>query len=189
MRDNEPAPRRLAWGPRVAIGLAPMTVLTALITGVARGSSVLAEVCLLAGLVAALLFGTLAIMCVGFRPRVRGRYLEAGTVLGRQSLDLTAIRRAGIQTGRAGSRVLLLSDPVTTLALPLPVDRPVTAALRQALLEAGQRGVVLPQRITNHFGLPPVPGAPRTGHFHLPVFLGIAVACGIAGLLFAFAWR
>lgn len=184
----------MAWGLRVAVASAPTVVLTIAIVGVTRlGRGTSASpllVCLFFGLVVAVLFATLAIMNVGFQPRVRGRYLEVGTVLGRQSLDLAAIRRAGWQTGRSGTHMLILSDPVTTLTLSLQFGDPaVTTALRQALLEAGQRGHVLPWRVTNHFGLPRMPGAPRAGHFYLPVFFGIALVSGVAGLLFAYAWR
>lgn len=183
----------MAWGPRVAIAFAPTVVLTIAIVGVTRlgrGTSASPLLfCLFFALVVAVIFATLVIMNLGFRPRVRGRYLEAGTVLGRQSLDLAAIRRAGWQTGRSGTHMLLLVDSVSSLTLPLPLDPAVTAALRQALREAGQRGRVLPWRVTNHFGLPRMPGAPRAGHFYLPVFFGVMAVSGVAGLLFAFAWR
>ncbi|MEU4601559.1 hypothetical protein AB0F43_01145 [Kribbella sp. NPDC023972] len=122
---------------------------------------------------------------VGFGPRLRGQYLEVTTMLGRQSLDLAALTEARWEPGRSGgsSGMLRLRDPITDVAITLPVAAPVREAIRDGLHAAGQRGVVLPRRVSLMFGLPQVPGAPRNGTSRLPLILAFLAGAMLLGLI------
>ena len=119
----------------------------------------------------------------GFRPRIQGQYLEVSTILGRQSLDLAALQGVRMERGRSGYYMLRLRDPVTDVVIPMSFPAPVHRALRDALDLAGHRGVVLPRRVTSHFGLPPMPGAPRNGFSILPMVVGFLAGASLIGLI------
>lgn len=145
------------------------------------------EAVVLVGTAAALIAGALLVTNLGVRPRIRGQYLEVTTLIGRQSLDLTALTGARWQRSRSGSVSVRLSDDLTDLVLVMPLPPEVFPAVKDALSAAAARGVMLPRRVTTLFNLPEIPGAPRTGNNYLPliaaVLAGSAVLGAVIGLL------
>lgn len=133
-----------------------------------------------------LLFTVMVATNPGFRPRIQGRYLEATTVLGRQSLDLAALTGARWERTRSGGVMLVLRDPVTDVMISLPAGGAVHGAIREAVVAAYQRGVVLPRKVTGHFGLPSMPGAPRTGASIAPWVVGVVIGLVFAGVSFGY---
>jgi hypothetical protein len=125
---------------------------------------------------------------IGFRPRVHGRYLEVITLLGRQSLDLGSLTGASYHRSRATVSVRL-RDPITDVTIAVPAGASVHEAIREALRTASQRGVVVPKRVAVLFGLPAMPGAPRTGASLLPMVLVFLAGAALVGLVTGFLVR
>ncbi|WP_350276886.1 hypothetical protein [Kribbella sp. HUAS MG21] len=142
---------------------------------------------MIVGTGAAIIAGTLLVMNLGVRPRVRGQYLEVSTMIGRQALDLDNLIGARWQRSRGGSVSLRLSDDLTDVVLVVPLPPEVFPAVKEALSSAAARGVVLPQRVTTLFNLPAIPGAPRSGSSYLPLIVaflaGSAVLGAVVGLI------
>lgn len=138
------------------------------------------EPVVLVGTAAALIASALLVMNLGVRPRLRGQYLEVSTLIGRQSLDLTALTGARWQRARGGSVSIQLRDDKTHVVLVMPVPPHIFPAVKDALAAAAARGVMLPRRVTTLFNLPAIPGAPRTGNNYLPLM--VAVLAGGAAL-------
>ncbi|HEY3561681.1 MAG TPA: hypothetical protein VGL05_29655 [Kribbella sp.] len=121
---------------------------------------------------------------MGWRPRINGPYLDFATLIGRQSLDLTRLTTTRWERSRGGAIWIRLHDDITDVSLQVPVPHQVRPALTQALSDAIARGVRVPQRITNLFNLPPVPGAPRNGGSNPAVLAGILVGVLVFGIVF-----
>ncbi|MFF0340825.1 hypothetical protein [Kribbella sp. NPDC004875] len=179
---DEVKPRRIPAKVRYAVAGAVTLVLAVVPSlqpdGVAAAR--LATVVMVAtalGLAAA----TLLVANLGFRPRIRGHYLEVWTLLGRQSLDLARIAGVRCERSQSGTTGLGLRDDVTDVLITLPVSPQVLPLLRDALLAAGQRGVPLPQRVTRMFNLPDFPGAPPGGGNRMLLIIGVLSAVIVLG--------
>ncbi|TCC26893.1 hypothetical protein [Kribbella speibonae] len=142
----------------------------------------------IAGIVIVLMVAPVMVSNIGFRPRIQGQYLEVSTLLGRQSLDLAALTSARWEPGRSGgaSGVVRLRDSITDVAIAVPAAQSVRAAIREGLRAAGERGVLLPRRVTGVFGLPPMPGAPRNGFNTMILVLGFLAGLFFVGLAAGF---
>ena len=85
---------------------------------------------------------------------------------------------------------LSVQDDVTDLSILVPVPSAVDPVLTDALRAAVARGVLLPRRVTDQFGLPPVPGAPRNGGSKLTILAEVVVAlvafAVVLGLIISF---
>jgi hypothetical protein len=132
----------------------------------------------------------LMIANVGFRPRVHGRYLDVITLLGRQSLDLGSLTGASYHRSRSTVSVRL-RDLTTDVTIAVPAGASVHEAIREGLRAASQRGVVVPKRVAVLFGLPALPGAPRTGAavVVLPMVVVFLAGAALAGLVTGFLVR
>ncbi|NIK60303.1 hypothetical protein [Kribbella shirazensis] len=179
--DEVGARRVSRWGRYgVALGIALVAVLGWWLwirAGVDSGP----ESFVLVGTGIALVVSTLLVSNIGVRPRIRGRYLEVTTLIGRQSLDLSAVSAARWQRARGGSVSLRLSDDLTDVVLVMPVPPEVFPVIKDALSAAAARGVVLPRRVTTLFNLPAIPGAPRTGSNYLPVIVAVLAGGAVLG--------
>lgn len=121
---------------------------------------------------------------IGWRPRINAPYLDVTTLIGRQSVDLTRLTATRWERSRGGALSIRLHDDITDISIQLPVPHHVRPALTQALQDAIAHGVPVPQRITNLFNLPPVPGAPRNGGSNLAVLAGVLVGILVFGAVF-----
>jgi hypothetical protein len=67
----------------------------------------------------------------------------------------------------------------------------VHEAIREGLRAAGERGVVVPKRVAVLFGLPAMPGAPRTGAavVILPMVFVFLAGAALVGLVAGFLVR
>jgi hypothetical protein len=184
----QPAPRRIAratrYGLAAVLSLLFVPILGYVVPQAAAGGTSVTLIVM--ALSVPLVFIVLMVMNTGFRPRVQGQYLEVTTVLGRQSLDLTTVEGAKWERGRSGFVMLRVRDDVTDVVINLPFPPAVRDAVRQALLEAGQRGHLLPLRVTRLFNLPPMPGAPRTGFSIVPFVFAALVGVLCVGFAVAF---
>jgi len=184
---NQPQPRRISRTIRYGVS-AILTVLFLPILGFLGPWGVGGETGVMVAIgvfAVGITVVSLMVSNIGFRPRVQGQYLEVTTVLGRQSLDLTAVTGARWEPGYTGgaSGVVRLRDPITDVAITVPVPGPVREAIHDGLLAAGQRGVLLPRRVSGLFGLPQMPGAPRNGKSRLPLVLAFLAASAGLGLI------
>ncbi|MDX3000385.1 hypothetical protein PWY87_01800 [Kribbella solani] len=167
------------------------TVRYAVTAGFVAVASVLAIVSIRAGITAAaIVIGSLGLLWIlltlgnyGFSPRVRDRYLEVTTAIGRQSLDLAALSGARWERGRSGSVSVRLQDDRTAVIVSIPVPAQVYPHLKDALHAAATRGVLVPQRVTRLFNLPDIPGAPRTGASFVPVIVGVLAGALVVGVV------
>ena len=127
---------------------------------------------------------------IGVRPRVHGRYLEVTTLLGRQTLDLASLTGASYHRSRSSVSVRL-RDPITDVTIVVPAGASVHEAIREGLRAASQRGVVVPKRVAVLFGLPAMPGAPRTGAavVILPMVVVFLAGAALVGLVTGFLVR
>lgn len=182
---NHPQPRRIArttrYGIAAVMGVLVTVVLAYFIPRIDEGGPGpwIAIVTMVVGItVVALTVGN-----VGFMPRIQGQYLEVSSMLGRQSLDLAALTGVRWERGRHGNVMLRLRDQLTEVAVSVPLPPAVHQVLREALYAAGQRGVVLPTRVTTLFNLPPMPGAPRNGYNNLPMILGFVAGAALLGFV------
>lgn len=121
---------------------------------------------------------------MGWHPRINGPYLDVATLMGRQSVDLTRLTATRWERSRGGALWIRLHDDITDVSIQIPVPHHVRPALTQALRDAIIRGVQVPQRITNLFNLPPVPGAPRNSGSNPAVLAGILVGVLFLGVVF-----
>lgn len=120
----------------------------------------------------------------GFRPRIQGQYLDVITVLGRQSLDLAAVTGVRAERTRSGTHMLRLRDQITEVVITLPAPPGVRQSIREGLVAAAERGVVLPRRVTASFGIPEMPGAPRNKSYSkVPLILAFLAAATCLGLV------
>ncbi|MGW7679827.1 hypothetical protein ACWGID_03755 [Kribbella sp. NPDC054772] len=185
---DEVKPRRIPAKVRYAVAGA-VTLVFAVVPSLqpdgvtAARLSTVVMVATVLGLAAA----TLLVANLGFRPRIRGQYLEVWTLLGRQSLDLARIAEVRYEGSLSGTTSLGLRDDVTDVLITIPVSPQVFPVLRDALLAAGQRGVPLPQRVTRMFNLPDFPGAPLGGGNRtlliICVLAGVIVLGAVIGLV------
>lgn len=185
MDDTRPRriPRLTRLGLSVAVVLVIAAALALLVETVGR--SWMTSLALAAAVVGLIVIAQV-IGNVGSKPRINGRYLEAGTLIGRQSVDLTRVTGVRWERSRGGSVSVSVHDDITDLSISIPAPSDVDQALREALRVAAARGVLLPRRVTDQFRLQPVPGAPRNGGSKLTllaeVVTGVVAFVALMGL-------
>ncbi|HEY3561682.1 MAG TPA: hypothetical protein VGL05_29660 [Kribbella sp.] len=111
------------------------------------------------------------------------RLTEAGTLIGRQSVDLTRVTAVRWHRSKGGSVSISVHDGITDLSIPVPVPSAVDPVMTDALRAAIARGIRLPRRVTDEFGPPPVPDAPRNGGSKLTILAEIFVALSAFAVL------
>jgi hypothetical protein len=132
--------------------------------------------------------GALAVMALameiglnqGYAPRLRGSVLVVWTLLGRQTVDLSALVAVGCHKYVWNRRPWLrLSDPMNMITIrpPLGGRADVRNAMSRAVWEAAGRGVSVAPDVPEELGLPPLPGMMDRGTSvsHQLVILGLAL--------------
>ncbi|GAB2639976.1 hypothetical protein [Kribbella swartbergensis] len=185
-------PRRISRGTRygVAAGMT-LVVVPAWWLWLRSGVGGALEPVVLVGSAVWLIALSLLVGNLGIRPRMCGQHLEVTTIIGRQSLDLTALTGARWQRGRGGSVSLRLRDDLTDVVLVMPVPPQVFPRIKDGLSAVAARGVVLPRRVTPLFNLPAVPGAPLAGQDsrYVPVILAILAGSAVLGAVVGLLYR
>jgi hypothetical protein len=115
--------------------------------------------------VAAALLGLVAFLNPGFRPRVVGDRMVVSTLLGQQSVDLSALARihffASLDHRRANLR---LTDADNTFTVAVPRLEDFREPLRTAFGSAERRGVAVPRSARTVLDLEADASAPRWGY-------------------------
>ncbi|HZX03644.1 hypothetical protein [Kribbella sp.] len=189
MEDTRPRriPRLTRLGLSVGLVLVVAAALALLAGAVGRSwlTSVALAIAVVGLIVIAQVIGNL-----GTNPQINGHYLEARTLIGRQSVDLARLTGVRWDRSRGGTVWVSVQDDVTDLAISIPVPSAVDPVLTDALRDAVARGVRLRRRVTDQFGLPPVPGAPRNGGSKLTILAEVVVAlvafAVVLGLIISF---
>ncbi|WP_427894283.1 hypothetical protein ACQHIV_13735 [Kribbella sp. GL6] len=189
MEDTRPRriPRLTRLGLSVGLVLVIAAALALLATAIGRSwvTSVALAIAVVGLIVIAQVIGN-----VGTNAQLNGHYLEARTLIGRQSVDLTCVTGVRWDRSRGGTVWISVHDDITDLAITIPVPSAVEPVLTDALRAALARGVRLPRRVTDQFGLPPVPGAPRVGGSKLTILaevvVGLVAFAVVLGLIVSF---